>query len=96
MIQEFLFITVSLSIESLKYFPDTLWLGFKSGYSISAGYPQVRVLNAHKFAELKGFVKFAEVLKRPDFHWVGCDVIINILQLAHSMEVHVNIDLYFY
>jgi len=87
--REFLFITVRSHVDYQSIFLPYLALGFKSGYSISAGYPQVRVLNARKFAEFKGFLKFVEVLKRPDCPWVGCDVLVNILQLAHSMEVSI-------
>lgn len=62
-------------------------LGTKSGFQMSAGYPNVRFSVARKFADLNGFSLIVTSLRGRDSPWIGCEVLYNIVQMAQSYEV---------
>lgn len=66
-------------------------LGTKLGYNYSGGLPHIRITNAKRFAEVKGFNVVVDTLKGIDFqtNYPGSDVLLQILRIQTVIDVSI-------
>eukprot|EP01039_Chlorochromonas_danica_P010659 gene10659-11821_t len=66
--------------------------GSKLGYTFTPGFPQVRIQLSRKFAELRGFLKVSELLKRSDVPWLGAEIFLHLLNTIQLPEISSLVD----